>query len=741
MSALQQLIPSMFVRRLMLLMIGMLIATLVLLGQTARLTVVHGAENRAEAERVLVTRQLVPTVRGSIVDRKGRVLAEDRPCYDISVDYPVITGEWAYKQARLNAKRDAGRDWAKLSFDEREALIERYREPFDAKLNQLWRSLADLGTMDAAELERRKQLIINRVQVIRGNVFEARERRRAMESDGPVEESSSAPVTLAEETAAHPVLTAVDDEVAFRVRKLITELPGLHVVPSRARWYPNQTMEVELKRDSLPGPIKSERAWKTKIDSLAVHVLGTVGEVGPEDVDVKSGRPFYRGKGVTDLWGYLPGDLKGVGGVEQAEEWRLRGRRGQLVKRNDTGEEDRDPPIPGKDVQLSIDLELEAKVRALLDPQFGLAVVQPWHNNKTMLPGTPLFGTVVVMEVDTGEVLAAVSTPVPPARVPGQPYPDLGKDKDRPLLNRAISGVYAPGSTMKPIVYCIAATNKAIGWDEAINCQGALDPNHRERYQCWYWKQYKMEHGPLAPPEAIARSCNVFFNTCGQRLGADALVYALHQWGFGEYAGVGLPAESKGLLAQVQPTGRTGLSIADGIHMGIGQGPIAVTPLQLATAHAALARGGYYLSPILIRQRAEKQVSRELNLPPRVVANALQGMYESANADYGSGFPLPLPTGRERIINIEGLTVRAKTGTAAAPTQYIDENGNGKHDPGEPIEREGDHSWYVAHVQRKGEDRAKYIVVVLVEYGGSGGRVSGPISNQVLHVLRDYGYL
>jgi penicillin-binding protein 2 len=188
------------------------------------------------------------------------------------------------------------------------------------------------------------------------------------------------------------------------------------------------------------------------------------------------------------------------------------------------------------------------------------------------------------------------------------------------------------------------------------------------------------------------------------------------------------------------PPGRE-LSQSNAIQMAIGQGPIAVPPMQVAAAHAALARGGYYLAPLLIRQRAEQQEARDLKLPPRVVHNALAGMYESVHALRGTGRWLQLESGREPIMNLEDLVIRAKTGTAQAPVQFIDANRNGRRDEGEVILRQGDHSWYVCHVQKPGEDRARFVVVVLVEYGGSGGRVSGPVANQVLHALKTEGYL
>lgn len=732
----------MFHRRLTLIMVAMCAVALVLGAQVINLTIAQGADRREAAERVLSSLRLVRTVRGTIVDRKGRVLAEDRPCFDIRVDYKVITGEWAYKQARRDAYRDHRADWGEISFDQREALIAQYRGPYDEQLDRLWRMMVDVGNLSSEELERRKRVIMSRVQAISADVTGRALARRERETGGPVELREVA-TTIAEERGDHALLPAVTDEVAFEFRKLVDELPGVSVVAARTRVYPYQRFEIDVMRDTLPTPMRADALHTVKVENVGGHFMGSMREVWAEDVQR---RPFFLGRGERDLGGYLPGDRTGLGGVESAEEDRLRGLRGQVITRRDTGQQTRVKPAAGDDVQVSIDIRLQARVRALMDPGFGLMSVQPWHNNDSTPLGTPLNGAIVIMEVDTGELLAMVSTPVPPARQHGKPYPDLTDDPNHPLSNRCLASVYPPGSTLKPIVYAIAATERLVGWDEPIDCQGHLLPNLPGNYRCWGWRPAQgkfLRHGPLIPADAIARSCNIYFYSCGKKLGPDTLVRNLHQWGFGRATGIGLPEEVDGILPNLDgpnPRGRE-LSTSNAIMMGIGQGPIAVPPIQVAAAHGALARGGYYLAPLLIRNRAEQQQSRELNLPPRVVTNALQGMFESANESHGTGHHLTLESGREPIINLEGVTVRAKTGTAQAPVQFEDFNDNGRQDADEPIIRSGTHSWFVCHVAKPGETRASYIVTVMVEYGGSGGRVSGPVANQVLHALRAEGYL
>jgi len=729
----------MFHRRLVLLLVIMVCTTGVLAAQLFRLTIIDGEALRTDAERVLESRKLIPTVRGTIYDRKGRVLAIDEPCYDIAVDYDVITGEWAYKQARRLAYRDNKSTWGEMSFEDRERVIAEYKPPFDAKQAALWDAVAAYGGMSLAEVEDRKRTIVQRVQAIRSDVWARAVRRRTEELGEPVELSRVAQ-PIAEERDAHTILPAAADRVAYAFRKMADELPGVHVIQAKTRRYLNDAIEVELDRNTLPSPIAAPTTWKTRVDRVCGHLLGGMRDVWAEDV---KRRPFRTDDGVA-LGGYLPGDRTGLGGIEQAEEDRLRGIRGQQVKRRDTGLVTRTDARRGDDVHLTIDVQLQARLRAIMDPHFGLMRVQGWHSNRRMDPGTPLNGAAVVMEVETGDILAMVSTPMPPKRVPGVPYPDLSTHPDKPLVNRATGAVYPPGSTVKPIVYAIAASRHSISIGETIDCQGHFMPDRPDIYRCWIYKSYNEVHGPLDPVGAIARSCNIYFFACGKKLGAESLVINYKLWGLGEDPDIGLPGVVDGLLPSVTGVNRRGrgLSVPNSILMGIGQGPIAVSPLQVASAHVALARHGNYVSPLLIRERRDTQASRDLNVSRPIVDLALEGMRDVVDAEYGSAHHLLIGTNREPILNTPGVIVRAKTGTAQAPTQYeMIRNADDELERTDRIIRDGDHSWFVCHVQKKGEPKARYVIAVVVEYGGSGGRVSGPVANQIIHALDAEGYL
>lgn len=752
MTVFRRLIPSMFHRRLVLLMGLLLCATAVLWGQLFRLTVAQGQELRDQAERALLERMLLPTRRGDILDRKGRVLATDRACFDIQVEYRVLTGRWAYDQARYAAYKDHLKTWSDLSFEQREALIAKYRPTFDEQTDDLWRTLARLGGLDRAELEERKAAIVERVQGLRAHIWGGWHKARTRRVGRPVELGEVAD-PIREEQMAHTLIEALPDGPAFELQALAeaAQWPGLRIERAKVREHPHNIWRVGLDPSTLPSKLRSGETVWIELDQVASNLIGSMRDAWVEDVQR---RPYIRPDGAVDLGGYRQeGDRAGSDGIEAAEEDRLRGLRGQLLIHRDSEQVERQPAVPGKDVHLTIDVALQARIMAIMHPDFGLTRVQPWHQNEDTTLGTELFGAALVMEVDSGELLALVSTPVPPAPRPGEPYPDLALDPNGPQYLKPLQVQHAPGSTLKPIMYALAASQREIEWDQHITCAGHFYPDKPKMFRCWGWRPDENEyyqHGLLGPVEAIARSCNIYFYTCGRRLGPKPLVEQLQRWGLGVPTDLGLPGEARGV---VDPQ-----NTAEAIMVGIGQGPIAVPPIQIATAHAALARGGYFRAPLLIRERAARRAEHDLNLPPRVVQNVLQGMYESANSlEMGTASYIKVDGAKERTFNYPGpaasagagagVTLRAKTGTAQTPPQYAlvrrtNESGAVEIVPDrKQILRKGDHSWYVMHVQKPGHDRASYVVVVMVEYGGSGGKVSGPIANQILYALRDEGYL
>lgn len=750
MNLLARNIPSMFHRRLLLLALIVFGVGVLLVSQLVRLTVCRGLKYHIEAERVLSSSRLIPTIRGSVFDCKGRVLASDESCWDIAVDYDLLTGAWAYAQAKNDARgvvsRKGDRKWSDMTVDEREYLVGQCLPIYSTKNDELWAQLSKVCDIDREDLEHRKQEIADRIHRIRASHIARRARQRDRDSDDDIPYRKVAQ-HVREENQWHTLIHAVSDEVALAFRKRQADFHGLHLVRSTTRVYPLSEKVVGVDLSTFPPPLREAAVRKVKVKRLCGIIVGTMRKVYAEDLDEqKGGRPYRRNDGSIDFGGYRVDDRRGSRGIEMAQELTLRGTRGSEVRHRDTGQREVIEPRPGHDVRLTIDARLQSYIRAIMDPAVGLMRVQGWHSNKKMPLGKELNGVAVVLEVDTGNVLAMVSTPA----LSGDDDNSWPVDRDHPGLNRVTNSIYPPGSLLKPIIYTIAARAGVIGVDQVVVCKGYLDEGHPNRYRCWGWRPDEgkfLTHGPVDPVKAIAASCNIFFYTCGRALGVRRIVDGLHDFGIGYKSNLGLSDELPGLMPRIEgpnSPGR-GLTRQNATLMGIGQGPIAVTPLQIVNAHATLARGGFYMPPtILLTENNDNIVKgRDLNISSRIINNVLKGMYESANnVEYGTGQRITYGNGiREKTLTLKGPVYRGKTGTAQANTDFDDANSNGRIDPGETVYRRGEHAWYICHIQKQGDDHARYIVLVVVEYGGSGGRVAGPIVNQIIYAMQAEGYL
>jgi penicillin-binding protein 2 len=255
------------------------------------------------------------------------------------------------------------------------------------------------------------------------------------------------------------------------------------------------------------------------------------------------------------------------------------------------------------------------------------------------------------------------------------------------------------------------------------------------------WKHYKGGHGKLGAGASSERSCNVCYYTLGKRMAPRKQVQWYRRFGLGQDTSVALDDEASGNLPTVgdNPGPR---AQRNAIFMGIGQGPVAWTPLQAASAYATLARGGRKLGPTFVKpgHRKTARDTKTLDLDPAAVGQAMQGLYRVVNGDNGTGRQLHLDD-PEPIFNVEHLRVFGKSGTADAGNRWIDKNLNEEVDPGEVIPDAGDHAWFMAMPQPESADRPPYVIAVVVEYGGSGSQVAGPIANQIIHALIEEGYL
>jgi penicillin-binding protein 2 len=340
-------------------------------------------------------------------------------------------------------------------------------------------------------------------------------------------------------------------------------------------------------------------------------------------------------------------------------------------------------------------------------------------------------GAVVAMDPKTGAVLAFASTPTydPNPFVNGissEDYKALLDNPDKPLINRAINGQYSPGSTLKVFLGLLALEHEGFDANKPVTCPGWFNlPGDRHVFRDWK----KTGHGVVSLHDAVVQSCDVYFYRLAHAVGIDAMKNFLAPFGFGARTGVDLPLESEGILpspewkkSRNQPwyPGET-------VMTGIGQGPILVTPLQLATATAALANDLNRLRPHLaasldtpgtqLQRLLENEVAAEIPTRDKTNLATLIGhmtgvVHERAGTAYGIGWNAP-------------YKIAGKTGTAQVKGIAQGAAYNEKLTP----ERFRDHALFISFAP---VDDPKVAVAVIVENGGHGSSVAAPIARKIM---------
>ena len=408
--------------------------------------------------------------------------------------------------------------------------------------------------------------------------------------------------------------------------------------------------------------------------ALAAHVVGYVGEVTREELSAKPGQK------------YMVGDLVGKTGVELIHEGTLRGLAAEEAVEVDAAGRRRrrlslTPPSKGKDLKLSLDLGAQREAQKLLGDKKGV---------------------ILAMEVGTGAVKVLYSAPSYDPNpltwgVSSREWSRLLNDPARPMMNRAISGAYPPGSTFKAVPALAGLVEKIATPRTTIFCPGQLKVGNRV-FRCWK----RGGHGTVSLVSALKDSCDVYFYQVGLWLGADRLLEWSGRFGVGKLTGIDLPGESRGNLA-----GREWKEKrfdepwfhGDTVNYSIGQGFLLVTPLQLARIYAAFANGGTLVVPHLVAE--ETPQGTDLHLPKDALDWVRRGMEEVVRSGTG------------KASGVFGVSVTGKTGTAQNP------HGD-------------DHAWFVGYAP---SDNPRYVAVALVEGGGHGSSVAAPLVGQILAYL------
>ncbi|MFT6034325.1 MAG: penicillin-binding protein 2 [Arenicella sp.] len=436
------------------------------------------------------------------------------------------------------------------------------------------------------------------------------------------------------------------------------------------------------------------------------HVLGYVGRINQRD------------KESIDAKAYKGTDYIGKRGIEAKYEDQLLGQVGvEQVETNAHGERirtiDRNPPVSGDDIYLNIDIELQIKARQYLGDHRG---------------------SVIAIEPASGQVLAFVSNPVydPNKFVNGidhRSYNALREDINRPLLNRTISGRYAPGSTIKGLVSMAGLEN---GWSQNknITCPGFFTlKGSSHRYRCWK----RAGHGSVSLLESIMYSCDVYYYQLASALGIDKLSAFLKNFGLGSKTGIDLDGEPSGLVPSREwKRERKGVSWypGDSLNTGIGQGYMLVTPLQLGVVTATLANRGKRIEPRIVG-RLEHSLNGDNDSAVSQLHGAELGQVNASSKSFDTIIDamtavVAHPRGtahRSAGLNAE-YTMAGKTGTA----QVVAIAQGAKYDASKLDEFHKDHALFVSFAP---VEHPKIAIAVIVENGGSGSSVAAPVARKV----------
>ena len=429
------------------------------------------------------------------------------------------------------------------------------------------------------------------------------------------------------------------------------------------------------------------------------HVIGTLGEVSPKELAKSS------------HLGYRAGDMVGKSGIEREYEPYLKGEEGwEQIEIDAKGRQlavlSSRQPVSGSDIVLTVDASFQQYIEKLFVHRAG---------------------SVIVVDTDTGRILALVSKPgfdlgLFSPSISARDWKELNSDPAHPLENRAIRGLYPPGSTFKIVTAAAALAEKAITPEEKLTCEGELELAG-QTFRCWKHDG----HGKVDLHRAIVESCDIYFYKVGLKLGADRIARYASLFGLGKTTGLGLPQELPGLVPTTTWKRRNyGDYLKDGETMAIaiGQGYVVSTPIQLAMMTAAMANGGKLLKPAIVKQIRSAEgrvvydhmpvVKWEIPLEHGAIAQLHAAFRDVVAAGNGTG----------KRCRIPGINVHGKTGTSQVISGKLQQSAE------ELVPyHEKSHALFVAYVN----DRPKKIaVVVVVEHGGGGGASAAPLARQII---------
>jgi penicillin-binding protein 2 len=434
-------------------------------------------------------------------------------------------------------------------------------------------------------------------------------------------------------------------------------------------------------------------------DGFMAHLIGYVGEVSEADLNTE----HYQY--------YEQGDIVGKSGIEQQYNHMLAGKDGsRRTVVNSRGKElqqlSQITPIPGKELRLTIDLDVQIAAEEALEGKNG---------------------AIVAMDPRTGEILAMVSRPTFDPndfaiRITRAEWKQLVNDPAKPLLNKAIQAQLAPGSVFK-IVMAVAGLQEGIAQNMRVNCPGGATFYGRW-FKCWVTAEHRV-HGIVEISKAIYQSCDVFFYTLAERLGIGRIAKYAAAFGLGQRTGIDLPQESSGVMPSEEwkiKNFKQKWYIGETISVGIGQGAVATTPIQLARAIGAIAMGGVLKRPHVVfpeelpehYQQAKFTEDQRIPIDPRnweIITDAMAGVVS--------------PGGTANSAHLEGIDFAGKTGSAQVISNDL------RKKIGKGLFK--DNGWFVGVSPRRNPE---IVVATLIEQGEHGW-VAAQTTSKVIKAFVD----
>jgi len=678
----------------------------------------------------------IPTCDGRILASDGRVLAQDVRRLDVHVHYRWLeepaNQAWLRQQARSRLGKTERRDRSLVEIEQQRVLRMRQR---------LWQDLSNLAETTAESLSPKRYRIQERVERIVASVTRRRDERldeineqprsyalepnatwwqRAWQTVVTTLTTSPAspdrtPVEVREEREYHPLIENVPLDVAAEIESHPNRFPGVRIHLSTDRIYPH--------------------------GALAAHVIGA-----RKPVENVAAKQIRRKNAQGEQFEFELGDRIGLTGVESSYDHHLRGRRGlKRVVKSRRGEivrtETIRKPRPGGDVVLTLDFPLQRQMENLLDSLPARAIQTITEEDSVVSetskppPNKSAGSSIVALDVRTGEVLLAVSSPRYDLNLLLHPdaerWQQLLDDPRRPFFPRATQMALPPGSVFKALTSVAVLESRVVGPKELIYCQGFL---HRpDRFRCYH----SIAHGDTELSDAVCRSCNVYFFTAAERMGPGPIVEWARRFEFGQPTGLDLPRERGGNLPSPNADSMSPAATkrsrgarhstwhkGNTLQLAIGQASLTVTPMQVARMMAAIANDGYLVTPHVVRDTGPTSVRDDHQrltshrepypipgLSPGTLSHVRRAMQRVVADPRGTGY---------KTVRLDGVRIAGKTGTA--------EVGPGKED----------HAWFAGFVPA---DNPRIAFAVVLEHAGTGGRVAGPVARELVAAMLERGLL